>query len=199
MGLGLLLLILPQHRVYLIEGQLNVISSLRAGQHYLAACENEKHDLGLDHPVDEAWEELWLVGAVSGMARVQTLERDGEPHVTGADDVLNLEFLHFDLIVAHFLDHLSVHACGSLGLFLTLRSSDDHLPRREDECRGLGVTNSNDDCSKSLRVVLSIAAVERNLPQVELDAQVCRRHDVLQLRHRLVLRRPRWGRGFNCD
>ena len=60
-GDGLGLLVLGQHRVDVLEGLVDLLSHLGAREHDLSRHEDEQHDLGLHHAVDETREQLWLV------------------------------------------------------------------------------------------------------------------------------------------
>lgn len=45
-----------KHGVDHLECLINLLAHLRTGQNNLAAHEDQEHDLGLDHSVDETWE-----------------------------------------------------------------------------------------------------------------------------------------------
>jgi hypothetical protein len=47
-----------QHRVNLVKGHINFLADLCTGEDNLTRDKDEQHDLGLDHAVDEAGEEL---------------------------------------------------------------------------------------------------------------------------------------------
>jgi hypothetical protein len=80
-----------EHRVDQLEGVVDLVSDFGASQDNLAANEDQKHDLRLDHAVDEAREQLRLVRAEVVVARSQTLQADGELDVTRTDNVLDLK------------------------------------------------------------------------------------------------------------
>ena len=71
-----------QHGVNHFEGLVDLLADLGTGEDDLAADEDEEHNLGLDHPVDETREQLGLIRAELMMARSQTLKADGELDVT---------------------------------------------------------------------------------------------------------------------
>jgi len=50
-----------QHGIDHLEGSVDLLSNLRAGEDDLAADEDQEHDLGLDHAVDQTGEQLRLV------------------------------------------------------------------------------------------------------------------------------------------
>lgn len=80
-----------QHRVDHLKGLIDLFSDLGTGQDNLAAYEDEEHNFGLDHTIDETGEQLGLVGAEVVMAACQTLQTDGKLDVARADDVLDLK------------------------------------------------------------------------------------------------------------
>ena len=50
-----------ENGIDVVKGLIDLLSDLGPGQHHLAAAEDEEHDPGLDHPVDQTWEQLGLV------------------------------------------------------------------------------------------------------------------------------------------
>ena len=94
--LSLLLKVL-EYRVDVVERLVDLLPHFGAGQHDLSGDEDEEDDAGLDHAVDEAGEELGLVGAELAVREDQALEADGELDVAGADHVLNLEVFELGL------------------------------------------------------------------------------------------------------
>lgn len=52
-----------KHRVDHFKGLVNLFSNFRTSQDDLAADEDQQHDLGLDHSVDETREQLRLIRA----------------------------------------------------------------------------------------------------------------------------------------
>eukprot|EP00324_Dicrateria_rotunda_P000010 CAMPEP_0206164080 /NCGR_PEP_ID=MMETSP1474-20131121/14101_1 /ASSEMBLY_ACC=CAM_ASM_001110 /TAXON_ID=97495 /ORGANISM="Imantonia sp., Strain RCC918" /LENGTH=233 /DNA_ID=CAMNT_0053566779 /DNA_START=33 /DNA_END=732 /DNA_ORIENTATION=- len=105
LGAGVLLAVLLEDGVYLLEGLLDLLAQLAAGEHDLARDEDEQHDLGLDHPVDEAGEELGLVGGVQGVLVHDALEAYGEADVDRADHVLDLEVGELGAVEADLLNN----------------------------------------------------------------------------------------------
>lgn len=67
-----------EHGVDELESGIDLLTDLGAGKNDLTADEDEQDDLGLHHTVDQAREELRLVGRESVMTRGQTLQADGE-------------------------------------------------------------------------------------------------------------------------
>jgi hypothetical protein len=80
-----------QHRVDHLEGLVDFLADLGTSQDDLATDEDEKHDLGFDHAVDETGEQLGFIRTEIVMARCQTLKSDRELDIARADNVLNLE------------------------------------------------------------------------------------------------------------
>lgn len=115
-----------KHRVDHLEGLIDLLSDLRAGQDDLARHEDEQDDLGLDHAVDETWEQLGLVGAEVVMLRRQPLQANGELDVAGADDVLDLEVRELR-VEAQLLDDTSILPRGQLRVVFRLGTGHDHL------------------------------------------------------------------------
>lgn len=74
-----------------LESLIDLLTDLGTGEYDLTADEDQKHDLRLDHAVDQAGEQLRLVRAEVVMARSQSLEADGELDVAATHDVLDLE------------------------------------------------------------------------------------------------------------
>ena len=75
---------------------------------------------------------------------------------------------------------LSIVLGSCVTVTLRLSSRANHLTRAEDESRGLGFTDAHDGSSESLRLVLNILTLKTNLPQIELNAEFCRRNDILE-------------------
>ena len=136
-----------------LKGLVDLLADLGASENDLAAHEDEEHNLGLDHAVDETGEELRLVGAEVVMLGGQTLETDGELDVARADNVLDLEVGELG-IEAELLDDAGVLARSKLRVVLGLGTSDNHLAAGEDQSRGLGLADSHDDGSETLGIVL---------------------------------------------
>ena len=142
-----------QHRVDHLERLVDLLADLSASEDDLAAHEDEKDDLGLDHAVDETREKLRLVRAEVVMLGRKTLQTDGELDVARADNVLDLEVGELG-IEAELLDDAGVLARGKLRVILRLGTSDDHLAGRKDERSRLGLADTHDDGSETLRIVL---------------------------------------------
>jgi hypothetical protein len=189
-----------EHRIDQLESLINLLTHFGASQNNLTADEDQEHNLGLHHTVDETREEFGLVGAEVVVARSQTLQADGEFDITGTDDVLDLEVRELG-VETEFLDDTSVLAGSKLGVILRLGTGDDHLARGEDQSGGLGLTDTHDDGGKTLGrkvqphcplichrssgrcgiylwIVLCIACVQRNGLQIQAAVKVDGGHDV---------------------
>ena len=70
---------------------IDLLTDFCAGEDNLATDEDEEDNLGLDHAVDEAGEELRFVRAERVMFRSETLQTDGELDVARPDNVLYFE------------------------------------------------------------------------------------------------------------
>mmetsp|Transcript_30143 Transcript_30143/g.99934 ORF Transcript_30143/g.99934 Transcript_30143/m.99934 type:complete len:279 (+) Transcript_30143:348-1184(+) len=170
---------LLQDGVDLLESGEDLVSHLASGQHDLARDKDEEHDLGLHHPVDEAWEELGFIGRVVRVLVREALEPDGELDIARADHVLDLEVGEARRKI-QLLDDPRELARRLPRLLLALCARDDHLARLEDERCCLWVPDPHDDGGEALRVVLGVAGVHRDGLQVEGDAEVARGDDVLE-------------------
>lgn len=148
---GLDLAEILQDRVDELEGVIDLITDLGAGKDDLAADEDQEHDLGLDHTVDQAREQLGFVGTEVVMARSQTFETDGELDIARTDNVLDLEVGELG-VEAELLDDTGVLARGKLGVILRLGTCDNHLAGGEDQSGGLGLADTHDDSGKTLGV-----------------------------------------------
>lgn len=71
-----------KHRVDHFKSLVNLLPHFGTGQDNLAGNENEEHNLGLDHTINQTREEFGLIGAEIVMARGKTFETDGELDVT---------------------------------------------------------------------------------------------------------------------
>mmetsp|Transcript_34228 Transcript_34228/g.110124 ORF Transcript_34228/g.110124 Transcript_34228/m.110124 type:complete len:202 (-) Transcript_34228:309-914(-) len=117
---------LLQDGVDLLESGEDLVSHLASGQHDLARDKDEEHDLGLHHPVDEAWEELGLIRRVVGVLVREALEPDRELDVARADHVLDLEVGEARRKI-QLLDDPRELARRLPRLLLALCARDDHL------------------------------------------------------------------------
>jgi hypothetical protein len=187
-----------QHGVDHLEGLIDLLSDLGTSEDNLAADEDEEHDLGLDHAVDETGEQFRLVGAEVVMLGRQTLETNGELDVTRPNDVLNLEVGELG-IEAELLDDARVLARGKLRVIFRLCTRDNHLAARKDQRRGLGLANTHDDSGETLGIVLlrsdqvlssctkcgatylGIPRMERNRLEIKTAIKIDRRDDVPDL------------------
>ena len=145
-----------QHRVDHFEGLVDLLTHFRAGEDDLTADEDQEHNLGLDHAVDETREQLGLVRAEVVMLGSKTLETDGELDVARTDDVLDLEVRELG-VEAELLDDTSVLARRKLRVIFGLGTGDNHLARGEDQGGGLGLADTHDNRSKTLGVILFAA------------------------------------------
>ena len=138
-----------EHRIDQLESRINLLAHFGASQDNLAADEDQEHNLGLHHAVDETGEEFRLVGAEMVVTRGQTLQTDGELDITGANDVLNLEIRELG-VETKFLNDARVLAGSQLGVILRLGTSDDHLARGEDQSCRFGLPNAHNHGGKTL-------------------------------------------------
>lgn len=64
------------------------------------------------------------------------------------------------------LDNPRVFAGSKAAVILRLGTGDDHLSTREDQSRCLGLTDTHNDRSETLRVVLSVTSVQSDSLEV---------------------------------
>lgn len=105
------------------------------------------------------------------MGVVEPFKRYGEPDIAGADYVLDLEVLHVH-VEANFLNRFGVLLGGVFTELLRLSTSADHLTRAEDQSCSLRVSDTHDYGSETPGIVLSISAIQGNLPQVKLSPKI---------------------------
>lgn len=168
--LGVFLFILLQHFINVVEGFIDVFSSLCSCQYDLPAGEDKKDNLGVLHSVDKSREDLGLIGAKSAVLGIKALKTDRETDIARTDNVLDQELLELHTREANLLDHLGIHLGRCVGLLLTLGACDDHLARAEDQCRGLGLSDTYNHCGKSLRIVFSISTFSSDFSEVKLNS-----------------------------
>lgn len=138
-----------KHRIDHLEGLVNLLAHFSSREHDFPAHKDQKHNLGLDHAVDETREKLRLVRAKVVMARSQTLETNGKFDVTRPNDVLNLEVRKLG-IESKLLDDSCVLARGQLGVVFGLGSGDNHLARGKDQGSRLRLADTHDDSGETL-------------------------------------------------
>jgi len=138
-----------EHWVDHLKSLVDLLADLGTSENDLAADEDQEHNLGLDHAVDETREQLGLVRAEVVMLRCQTLETNRKLDVAAADDVLDLEVGELR-VEAELLDDTSVLARRELRVILALCTGHNHLAGGEDECSGLRLTNAHDDSRETL-------------------------------------------------
>ena len=160
-----------QHGVDHLEGLVDLLSDLGTSENDLAADEDQEDDLRLDHTVDKTREQLGLVRAEVVMARSQTLETNRELDVAAADNVLDLEVRELG-IEAELLDDARILAAGKLRVVLGLGTSDNHLAGGKDQSGGLGLTDTHDDGSKTLGVILCVASMQGNRLEVQAAIEI---------------------------
>lgn len=178
-----------------LECLVDLLSDLRTSKDNLATDEDEKHDLRLDHAVDKTGEQLGLVRTEVVMAGSQTLQANGELDITRADDVLDLEVRELG-VEPKLLDDTSIFAACKLRVVFGLGTSDNHLARGKNKRSGLGITDTHNDGSETLKVwsekspvhlwngmaylgvVLCVASVQSNRLEIQAAIEVDRGDDV---------------------
>lgn len=79
----------------------------------------------------------------------KTFQTNGEPHITRADNVLDLKVRELGL-ESKLLNNSRILASGQLGVVLRLCSRHNHLARSKDQCSRLWLTDTHDHSSKTL-------------------------------------------------
>ena len=83
------------------------------------------------------------------MGERETLQPNRKPHITTADDVLDLELLELG-VEPQLLDDPRVFTRSETRIVLGLGSSDNHFSGREDQSGSLGVSDTHDDGCETL-------------------------------------------------
>ena len=109
----------------------------------------------------------------------QPLQADGEANVGRPDNVLDLEIDVRLRLESHPLDDVGELARRQGRIVRRLRPRHAHLARREDEGRGARLPEAHDDGREAPGVEFGVPTLERNLLQVEADAEVARAGHVL--------------------
>lgn len=120
-----------QDRVDHLESLVDLLSHFRTGQDDLAANEDEKHDLRLDHTIDETRKELRLVRAEVVMTRRKAFKADWEFNIARADNILDLEIRKLG-VEAELLDDSGVFARRQARVILRFGTSNYHLAGSKD-------------------------------------------------------------------
>lgn len=144
-----------KHRVDHFKSLVNLLSHFGTRQDNLAGDENEQHNLGLDHTVNQTREQFRLVRAEVVMARGKTFETNRELDVARADNVLDLEIRKLG-VEAELLDDTRIFSRGQLRIVLGLGTSNNHLAGSEDESCCLGLADTHDDGSETLYAVSTL-------------------------------------------
>jgi hypothetical protein len=98
-----------KNRVDHLESLVNFLANLGSRENNLAADEDEKNNLRLDHAVDETREELGFIRREIVVTRSKTFKTDGELDIARANNVLDFEVGKFG-IESELLDDTSVLA-----------------------------------------------------------------------------------------
>ena len=115
-----------KHRIDHLKCLIDFLSHFGSRQYDLAAYENKKHDLWLDHTVDESREQFRLIGAKVMMTACKSFQANGKLNVARAYNVLDLEIRKL-CVEPKFLYDSSIFAGSKLGIVFRLCASNDHL------------------------------------------------------------------------
>lgn len=136
-----------------LESLIDLLADLGTSENDLAADEDEQDNLGLDHAVNQAREQLRFVRAEVVMLRSKAFKSDGKLDIARSHNVLDLEVGELG-IESELLNDTSILARGKLGVVLRFGASYNHLSAGEDESRGLRLTDTHDDSRETLGIVL---------------------------------------------
>ncbi len=115
-----------------VEGFVDVLPDFGPGQDHFARDEDQQHDPRFDHSVDEAREQLGLVGTKLPMGKHKSFQSNWKLHVARADHILDLEVFEFGG-KAELLDDSGVFSSGQSTVLFTLGSCAHHLPRAKNK------------------------------------------------------------------
>lgn len=93
------------------------------------------------------------------MLGCKTFETDWKLDIARTDNVLNLEVRELG-VETELLDDARILARRQLGVVFRLGTSDDHLAGGEDQSSGLWVSDTHDNRSETLWVVLSVTRMQ---------------------------------------
>lgn len=94
LGSGLFFLELLEDGVHIVESAINILFVFSAGKDDLATSEDQEDNFWTLHSIYKPWENLRFVGTEPIVLILQALQTNGETHVTGSHDVLDLKILH---------------------------------------------------------------------------------------------------------
>ena len=143
-----------QHRIYRLERLIDLLSHFRSRQDNLPTHEDQKHDLRLHHPIDQAREQFGLVTAEVMMLGRKTFETNRELDIARPNDVLDLEIRELG-IKPQLLDDAGVLAAGKFAVILGFGTGDDHFPGGEDQGGSFGVADPHDHGGETLLISVS--------------------------------------------
>ena len=161
-----------KHGVDHLECLIDLLAYFGASQDDFAAHEDQEHNLGLNHSVNETREQFRLVGAKHVMTTSQTFETNGKLDVARAlqsvstnkseryplrytyHNVLDLEIGKL-CVEAELLNDPSILARSQTRIVLGLCTSHDHLARSKDQSCSLGIANTHDDSRETLLIMFS--------------------------------------------
>ena len=74
---------LMEHWIDVVVCLVYIMSRFGTCQHDLAAGENQQHDLGIHHLVDQSWEKFWLIVATTELLLLflKCLKLDAETNI----------------------------------------------------------------------------------------------------------------------
>mmetsp|Transcript_24452 Transcript_24452/g.53555 ORF Transcript_24452/g.53555 Transcript_24452/m.53555 type:complete len:298 (+) Transcript_24452:193-1086(+) len=168
-----------QHRIEFRQGTGQVRFLLGPGDDDFSGHKHQKHHPWTDQPVDQARKQFRLVRGKPAVRVHQTLQAYRKPAIGRPDNVLDLEIHQLLRLETDALDDVVELFAGQRGVVRGLDARDAYLAGGKNQGRGPGFPQPHDDGAEPPRVELGVAALEGDLFQVQPDAEIGRRGNVL--------------------
>lgn len=139
-----------------------------SGYYNFSWYENQIGHLRIFKPIYESWEQLWhkldlgVFNFSRNMINFKFLKMNWKLYINWSDNILYLE-LWVSYCKSHFFNNLGILATGELALLLWSCSCYNHFSWTKDKTRCFGVTESHDNCCKSIRIILCCFSFPCNL------------------------------------
>lgn len=123
------------------------------------------------YSINQPWEYLWFVLHLCTLFTLwlflisiflQSLQMNWNFHVTWRDNILYFEVMVINF-KAHSLNDFGIFSTGEFAILFRLCSCNDHLPTAENQPCGFRISQSHDNCSKTIWIIFSCLAFPCNL------------------------------------